>query len=56
MNKTSYKKLKSHKTALYMTYVNYSGRSPAGQEAWPAAAIVNSPMCARTGLPLLTSA
>jgi len=33
----------------------YTGRSPAVPEARPAAAIVNSPVCARTRLPLTSA-
>jgi len=36
-------------------YVTYTGRIPAGPEAQPAAAIVNSPVCARTRLPLTSA-
>jgi len=42
--------------SMMHTVLIYSGRSPAGPEALPSAAIVNSPECVRTRLPLLTSA
>jgi len=40
---------------LLTSHSLYTGRSPVGPEARPAAAIVNSPVCARTMLPLTSA-